>query len=142
MRNLTKAALIVAAAGALPACDPYYWGDDPGHYPTPPGYEPGRPPPPGYPPAYTPRPGEIVETVGCVRPGVENRCLTLEGTDGRAWNITGVQPEPDPYGEWAVRATGLVAVDAVGYCRSGMVLSEVRWEYTSVRCEPARRPAY
>ena len=91
MRAVTKAGLIVAAASALAACDPYYMGDPgypgPGHpdggyggYPPPgPGYPGGYPNQPGYPP----RPGQIVETIGCVTPGVEYRCQMLRGQDGR-----------------------------------------------------------
>jgi hypothetical protein len=146
MRALTRAALIVAGASALAACDPYYWGGDPGHYPAP-GQPGGYPPPggpgPGYPgPGYTPRPGEWVDTVGCVVPGVEHQCRILQSADGRRWNITGAQPAPPPLGEWAVRVRGRVAVDAMGYCQEGMILSEVRWEYANIRCREGRLQGY
>ena len=150
MRAVTKAGLIVAAASALAACDPYYMGD-PG-YPGP-GYPDrgygGYPPPgPGYPGGYPnqpgspPRPGQIVETIGCVTPGVEYRCQVLRAQDGRSWNISGTQPAPPVMGEWAIRATGRVAVSARGYCQEGMLLTEVRWDYTTLRCREGRVQGY
>lgn len=146
MRAVTKAGLIVAAAAGLAACDPYYMDGDPGHYPAP-GYPHGGPGPypnPGYPGGggYAPQPGQIVETIGCVVPGVENQCQILRGQDGRSWNITGARPAPPTMGEWAVRATGRVAYDAVGYCQQGPVLSEVRWDYTNLRCREGRVQGY
>ena len=148
MRAVTKAGLIAAAAAGLAACDPYYMGQDPGHYPAPgqPGGYPGGPgyPGPGYPgqPGYPAQPGQIVETIGCVTPGVENRCAILRGQDGRSWNITGTQPAPPVLGEWAIRATGRVAVDMASYCQEGMILSEVRWDYTNLRCQQGRVQGY
>ena len=146
MRVITKAGLIVAAASALAACDPYYWGGDPGHYPAP-GHPGSYPPPPpagppgypgpGYPPSY-PRPGEWVEAIGCVTPGVEYRCQVLRASDGRSWDITGTQPPPPVNGEWAVRVRGRAAVSAAGYCQEGMLLSEARWDYTNLRCREGR----
>ena len=138
MRTVTKLALVLAGGAALAACDPYYWGGDPGHYPGP-GYPDSYPPPPGpgYPPP-PPRPGEWVDTVGCVTPGVEHRCLVLRGQDGRNWDITGTQPPPPVNGDWAVRVRGRAAVSAMGYCQEGMILSEARWELTNLRCREGR----
>ena len=112
-------------AGGLAACEPYpNYG--PGPYPEHPGY-PGQP---GY--GHTPRPGEGVETVGCPRPGVENRCTVLQGADGRSWNVAG--SNIPAYSDWAVRVSGRAAISAVGYCQEGMLLTEARWEYTNLRC--------
>ena len=46
------------------------------------------------------------------------------------------------HGEWAIRATGRVAVNAVGYCQEGMMLTEVRWDYTNLRCREGRIQGY
>ena len=150
MRAVTKAGLIVAAASALAACDPYYMGG-PG-YPDPAypggGYGGYPPPGPGHPggypnqPGYPPRPGEYVETIGCVTPGVEHRCLVLHDQSGRSWDITGAQPPPPVHGEWAVRVRGRAAVSAAGYCQQGMILSEARWDYTNLRCREGRIQGY
>ena len=146
MRAVTKAGLIVAAASALAACDPYYMGG-PGPQPGYPGdgYPgPGPGPGPGYPgpSPYPPRPGDHVEAIGCVTPGVENRCLVLRGQDGRTWDVTGAQPTPPAYGEWAIRVTGRAAVGGMGYCQQGMILSDVRWNYTNLRCREGRVQGY
>ena len=107
-------------AGGLAACEPY-----PGYGPY-----PDYPGVPGY--GSAPRPGEWVETVGCPRPGVENRCLMLQGADGRSWNVTG--SDLPAYSEWAVRVSGRAAVSGASYCQEGMLLTEARWEYTAMRC--------
>ena len=159
-KGLIRGALFIAAAGALAGCDPYYPGGPGGPggpypdsgYPGP-GYPgPGYPSPgpgspgPGYPApggpggGYTPRPGEWVDVVGCVRPGVENRCLVLDAANGTRWDVTGAQPRPGY--EWAIRARGRAAVSAMGYCQEGMILSEARWEYTNMRCVQGRVQGY
>jgi hypothetical protein len=134
-KTLIRGALVLSVCGAA-ACAPYYMDGDPGHYPAP-GYPGPAYPAPGYPGGgYTPGPGAMVDTIGCVRPGVENACVILQGTDGRAWNVTGLQPAPNP--EWAIRVTGRVAGNAMGYCQQGPILSDVRWEYTNMRCTGGR----
>ena len=165
-KGLIRGALFVAAAGALAGCDPYYgapgpypdqgYPGEPGYpspgYPGPgnpgPGYPgPGNPGPgypgpggPGYPGGgYTPRPGEYVDVMGCVQPGVEARCTILQATNGTTWDITGAQ-RPNP--EWAIRARGRAAVSGMSYCQQGMILSEVRWEYTNMRCVQGRVQGY
>ena len=142
MRAVTRAGLIVAAAAAVGACDPYYPGYDPaypgGGHPAPgPGY-----PAPGPGPGYPPQPGQYVETIGCVVPGVEARCSVLRAQNGQTWNISGAQPPPPAYSEWAIRATGRAAVDMASFCQQGMVLSEVRWDYTNLRCREGRIQGY
>ena len=157
-KSLIRGALVIAAAGAVAGCDPYYGGPGPypddGYagdpaYPGPgypgPGTGPGYPQGPGYPGpgypggGYTPRPGEYVDVMGCVQPGVEARCTILQATNGTSWDITGAQ-RPNP--EWAIRARGRAAVSSMGYCQQGMILSEARWEYTNLRCVQGRVQGY
>ena len=133
-KTLITGALVLSACGAA-ACAPYYMEGDPGHYPAP-GY-----PAPGYPDGgWTVGPGAMVDAVGCVRPAVENACLILQGTDGRVWNVTGLQPAPNP--EWAIRVTGRVDPGAMSYCQQGPVVSDVRWEYTNMRCVAGQVQGY
>ena len=73
---------------------------------------------------------------------MEHQCAVLRDNQGRMWNITGRQAPPPPHGEWAVRATGRYSPQTMGYCQQGTPLTDVRWEYTNLRCREGRIQGY
>jgi hypothetical protein len=74
----------------------------------------------------------IVTFQGCPRSGVEAGCIVLQGSDGQTYNISAANPRPNT-NDLIVSGTGNRS-HAISYCGQGVVLENIQWYYTGMRC--------
>jgi hypothetical protein len=76
-----------------------------------------------------------VDVQGCVRKGVEAKCLMLEASDGTKYNITSIKPRPkvDYLG---IQVSGVKSSDP-DTCQEGTLLKDIKWngKYTKQNCK-------
>ncbi|MEA3029867.1 MAG: hypothetical protein QOG13_1192 [Sphingomonadales bacterium] len=73
---------------------------------------------------------------GCVRPGVEHRCLVVHSGEV-LFNVTAARPRP-ALNRW-IAGSGIRAGGAT-ICMQGVQLTAIRWHYVRRLCPAARPP--
>ena len=77
---------------------------------------------------------------GCPRKGVESRCLMLETSDGKKYDITSIKPRPK-VDHLGIQITGVRSNDPTT-CQEGILLKDIKWngKYTKQNCKPKPKP--
>jgi hypothetical protein len=79
-----------------------------------------------------PQVGDRVALTACPHAGVTAPCLTIAGTDGTVYNITGASPKP-PLNGRMIRLRATVS-DKLSACLQGLVLDRIRWTPVRQKC--------
>ncbi|WP_269716088.1 hypothetical protein [Caulobacter sp. NIBR2454] len=79
--------------------------------------------------------GKAVNISGCARPATNAStgavCVAVRGPGGVMYDVTSASPAPDPSKGVSVAVTGM---DNGQASDCGKVLTDVKWEYLSLRC--------
>ncbi len=82
--------------------------------------------------------GKAINVSGCARPATNAStgatCVALRGPGGVMYDVTSAAPAPDPTKGVSVAVTGM---DNGQTSDCGKVLTDVKWEYLSLRCSAA-----
>lgn len=82
--------------------------------------------------------GKAINVSGCARPATNAStgatCVALRGPGGVMYDVTSAAPAPDPAKGVSVAVTGM---DNGQTSDCGKVLTDVKWEYLSLRCSAA-----
>lgn len=75
---------------------------------------------------------EPIKVTGCVAAGVEAKCLVLQTTTGKTYDITAAKPAPAPgtFGD----VDGTLKTDAVTTCQQGPAISPATWTEKAKVC--------
>ena len=76
-------------------------------------------------------PGDNVSAQACARAGVEASCMVITGEDGSVYNITSASPKPPLDVKIQLRGT---VTDKLSACNQGLVLDNITWTPTQVKC--------
>lgn len=74
--------------------------------------------------------GNRVPFSGCPIPGVEHGCVLVR-SGGQTYNVTSARP-PIRFRGLGVAGTGVPG--GVSYCLQGVVLTDIKYAYTRLRC--------